>query len=146
MPISYDLTQLDPNSFENMVNYLSMKVLGSGATGFTPGSDGGRDGYFEGEASYPSEKTKWSGIWYIQSKFHKPHLSKDPQKWLITKVREEIALFKNHDSNRVVPDIWIISTNIEPSGVPQTGAFDALQKLVKAELGDNLKFDIWGGA
>ncbi|MCS4065484.1 NACHT domain-containing NTPase [Pseudomonas putida] len=145
MPISYDLTQLDPNSFENMVNYLSMKVLGSGSTGFAPGSDGGRDGYFEGEATYPSERTRWSGVWYIQSKFHKPHLSKDSQKWLISQVQQEISSFQKHSSSRVIPDIWILATNIEPSGVPQTGAFDKIKKLVRDEFGAAVKIDIWGG-
>lgn len=145
MADSYDLTQMDPHSFENMVNYLALGVLGRGATGFGPGSDGGRDGYFEGEASYPSERTRWSGKWYIQSKFHKPHLSKDPQKWLIAQVRDEISLFKDPASNRKLPDNWIFCTNIEPSGVPQTGSFDAIRKIVKKELGPALKFDIWGG-
>ncbi|AZF40385.1 hypothetical protein C4J87_0193 [Pseudomonas sp. R1-43-08] len=41
MSNSYDLTQLDPNAFENMVNFLAMKVLGQGVAGFAPGSDGG---------------------------------------------------------------------------------------------------------
>ncbi|MDJ0572511.1 MAG: hypothetical protein QNJ53_26215 [Pleurocapsa sp. MO_192.B19] len=47
MSDSYDLTKLDPNTFEHLVNLLAMKVLGAGHTGFGPGSDGGRDGYME---------------------------------------------------------------------------------------------------
>nr|WP_314524245.1 hypothetical protein [uncultured Pseudomonas sp.] len=145
MSNSYDLTQLDPNSFENLVNFLAMRVLGNGVTGFAPGSDGGRDGYFEGEAPYPSSKTRWSGVWYIQSKFHKPHLSGDPQKWLARQVLEEIKSFNSPSTVRHVPNVWIIATNIEPSGTPETGAFDKIQKLVKKELGPKIKFDIWGG-
>lgn len=145
MSNSYDLTQLDPNAFENMVNFLAMKVLGQGVAGFAPGSDGGRDGYFEGEAAYPSNKTRWAGIWYIQSKFHKPHLSGDPQKWLIKQVREEIKSFNNPTSAREIPDVWIIATNIDPSGVPETGAFDKIYKIVKESLDAKIKFDIWGG-
>lgn len=83
MPDSYDLTHFDSHSFEQLVNLLTLTVLGAGHTGFGPGADGGRDGYFEGTAPYPSSENKWSGVWYIQSKFHKPHLSKDPQKWLL---------------------------------------------------------------
>ncbi|MEH2231692.1 MAG: hypothetical protein V7K71_19055 [Nostoc sp.] len=49
MPDSYDLTQLDPNTFEHLVNNLALRALGLGLTGFSPGSDGGRDGYFEGD-------------------------------------------------------------------------------------------------
>jgi hypothetical protein len=146
MPDSYDLTQLDSNTFEHLVNLITLRVLGPGSTGFGPGSDGGRDGYFEGEAPYPSETEHWSGCWYIQSKFHKPHLSKDPQKWLLEQIKEEIKEFEEPDSKRQWPDNWIIATNIEPSGVPETGSFDQARKLVTEacpKLEDH--FHIWGG-
>ncbi len=55
MSDSYDLTKMDAYSFEHLVNMLALKELGAGHTGFGPGSDGGRDGYFEGIANYPSE-------------------------------------------------------------------------------------------
>lgn len=100
MPDSYELTQLDSHTFEHLVNQLTLRVLGPGSTGFGPGSDGGRDGYFEGEAPYPSETERWSGCWYIQSKFHKPHLSTDSQKWLLEKIKEEIKEFEKPDSKR----------------------------------------------
>jgi hypothetical protein len=146
MADSYDLTKLDANSFEHLVNMLALRVLGPGHTGFGPGSDGGRDGYFEGEAPYPSESEHWSGTWFIQSKFHKPHLSKDPQKWLIEQVGTEIKEFQNGTSKRQWPDNWIIATNIDPSGVPETGAFDRTRKLVD-EAHPKLRshFHIWGG-
>lgn len=146
MPDSYDLTQLDSNTFEHLVTKLTLRVLGPGSTGFGPGSDGGRDGYFEGEAPYPSETEHWSGCWYIQSKFHKPHLSKDPQKWLLEKIKEEIKEFEKPDSKRQWPDNWIIATNIDPSGVPETGSFDQARKLV-TEACPQLEnhFHIWGG-
>ncbi|BDS05040.1 hypothetical protein NT6N_00800 [Oceaniferula spumae] len=141
----HDLTHLDPNSFEQMVNMLSLKVLGSGHTGFAPGADGGRDGYFEGTAPYPSQKENWKGKWYIQSKFHKPHLSKDPQKWLLQQITKEITAFEESES-REWPNNWIIATNVDPSGTPQTGAFDKARKLV-SQANPKLKnnFHIWGG-
>lgn len=144
---SYDLTKLDPNSFEHLVNLLALRVLGAGHTGFGPGADGGRDGYYEGEAPYPSETERWSGRWYIQTKFHKPHLSKDPQKWLLERIEEEIKEFQKPDSKRKWPDNWIIATNIDPSGVPETGAFDKANELVKSarpKLENH--FHIWGGS
>ncbi|MBD2629500.1 hypothetical protein [Trichormus variabilis] len=146
MPDSYDLTQLDPNSFEHLVNHLALRALGLGVTGFSPGSDGGRDGYFEGEAPYPSETDRWSGSWYLQSKFHKPHLSKDPQKWLVNQIKAELKEFKDPESGRKLPDNWIVVTNIDPSGTPETGAFDQANELVAKEcpaLKNN--FHIWGG-
>ncbi|MES2982676.1 MAG: hypothetical protein V4727_10210 [Verrucomicrobiota bacterium] len=145
MTNSYDLTNLDTSSFEQLVNMLTITVLGSGHTGFGPGADAGRDGFFEGVALYPSEEEKWSGVWYIQSKFHKPHLSKDPQKWLIQQIKIEIAEF-NKGNGRKWPDNWIIATNIDPSGKSETGAFDMARKLVKKanpKLAE--RFHIWGG-
>lgn len=142
---SYELSGLDPYAFENLVNLLSMKVLGAGASGFGPGADGGRDGFFEGEAPYPSSTDHWKGIWYIQSKFHPPHLSKDPQKWLIEKVKAEIAAFKEDDSDRTWPDNWIIATNIDPSGKPEIGSFDAIRTLVAAATDKKVNVAVWGG-
>lgn len=141
MTTTYDLGQLESNSFESMVNFLAMKVLGNGITGFAAGADGGRDGYLEGSAPYPSAKNSWSGIWFIQAKFHKPHLSTNAQSWLYQQVADEIKKFPERKS----PNIWIIATNIEPSGKPETGAYDKIKALVKSELPSDLKFDIWGG-
>lgn len=142
---SYELSGLDPYAFENLVNLLALKVLGAGASGFGPGSDGGRDGFFEGEAPYPSTTEHWKGVWYIQSKFHSPHLSKDPHKWLIEKVKAEISAFEEEDSERTWPDNWIIATNIDPSGKPETGSFDAIRALVAAATDKKVNVAIWGG-
>ncbi|MBN3145726.1 hypothetical protein [Pectobacterium brasiliense] len=128
MPISYDLTQLDAHSFESMVNFLALRVLGNGVTGFASGADGGRDGYLEGTAPYPTTKSQWSGVWYIQSKFHKPNLSKNPQTWIVQQVNEEIKLFTSR--GRAIPDVWIIATNIELTAVKNTGSFDKIKKLL----------------
>lgn len=147
MAESHDLTKLDSNSFEHLVNHLALCVLGAGHTGFGPGADGGRDGFFEGVAPYPSETNQWSGTWYIQSKFHKPHLSKDPQKWLLDKIKEEIKAFNDPEKHREWPDNWIIATNIDPSGVPMTGAFDKARAIVSKACPKLKKnFHIWGGS
>ncbi|MDR7377924.1 hypothetical protein J2X19_002603 [Rhodoferax ferrireducens] len=142
---SYELGGLDPYAFENLVNLLALKVLGPGSSGFGPGPDGGRDGFFEGEAPYPSITENWKGIWYIQSKFHAPHLSKNPQKWLIEKVKGEIELFEESDNGRLWPDNWIIATNIDPSGKSDTGSFDAIRSLVDAATRKKVNIAIWGG-
>lgn len=142
-----ELLSLTPSAFEHMVNALALKVLGAGASSFGPGSDGGRDGYFRGDAPYPSDTDRWRGTWYLQSKFHGLHLSKDPQKWLLQQISDELDLFASPESNRSWPDVWIVATNIDPSGVPQTGSFDAARALVAAKrpkLAEH--FDIWGGS
>lgn len=146
LPHNYDLAKLDENSFEHLANSLALKVLGSGHTGFGPGSDGGRDGYFEGEAPYPSTTERWRGKWYLQAKYHRPHLTHDAQKWLLERISEEIKEFTKPESRRRWPDNWIIVTNIDPTGVPDTGSFDAARALVTAarpQLAD--RFHIWGG-
>src|ERR1700691_1573425 len=122
---SYDLTKLDPYTFEHMVNALVIAVLGAGATSFGPGSDGGRDGYFEGEALYPSATDRWNGVWYIQCKFHRPHLSTDSKTWLLESIQAELKEFTKTHTKRQWPTNWIVATNIDQSGVPETGAFDS---------------------
>lgn len=144
---AYELSRLDPSTFEQLANMLALRVLGAGATGFGPGADGGRDGWFEGAAPYPSEAERWSGVWYLQSKFHKPHLSKDPQKWLLDKIKEELAIFSDPGGDRKLPDNWIILTNIDPSGKPETGSFDKAKAIVDEAFPElSNRFHIWGGS
>ena len=146
MPDSYELTKLDSSSFEHLVNQLALRELGAGLTGFAPGPDGGRDGYYEGEANYPSPVEHWKGRWYIQSKFHKPHLSKDSQKWLLDEIKKEIKAFQDPESERKWPDNWIVASNIEPSGIAMTGSYDKAKALVaKANKKLSKNFHIWGG-
>lgn len=143
---SYELSRLDANSFEHLVNLLALQVLGSGHTGFGPGPDAGRDGYFHGEAPYPSISDRWRGVWYIQAKFHKPHLSADPQKWLVDRIKEEVQEFSKPQSRRQWPDNWIVATNIDPSGASMTGAFDRARDIVsRANSRLKNRFHIWGG-
>jgi hypothetical protein len=146
MQAELQISSLDPQSFQQLVNMLILRVLGAGATGFGPGPDGGRDGYFQGSAPYPSATQSWNGVWYIQSKFHKPHLSKNPQKWLLAEVKKEIEAFQKYEGSRTWPDNWIIATNIDPSGKSKTGSFDTAKALVKqANPQLSPRFDIWGG-
>jgi len=146
MTINHDLSQLNPETFENLVNTLALKTLGLGASGFGPGSDGGRDGYFVGEAPYPSATDRWSGTWYIQSKFYKPGGNKPENKWLIEQIKNEISLYESPDSDRQWPDVWIVATNVDQSGKPETGSFDAIRELLNASrLAKKVKLAIWGG-
>ncbi|WP_312515376.1 hypothetical protein [Massilia sp.] len=139
-----ELSKLNPQAFENLVNLLALKTLGSGVSGFGPGADGGRDGYFEGSAPYPSTSERWDGVWYLQSKFYSG--ISNGQKWLIEQVKKEIALFDNENSDRIWPRNWIIASNIDPSGKPETGSFDAIRQLLKnSSGGKDTRLAIWGG-
>lgn len=143
MTQSYDLTQLDSHSFEHLVNFLALKILGNGITGFAAGADGGRDGFLKGKAPYPTDTENWEGVWYIQSKFHKPNLSSNSQNWLVREIIKEIKEYQESGS-RKIPDIWIIATNIEPTGLPKTGSYDRIINLVE-KFSPKTKVDIWGG-
>ena len=144
---SIELTRFDAATFEHLVNALATKVLGKGVTGFAPGPDGGRDGYFEGEAEYPSSVERWSGVWYIQSKFFKPSASgRDPQKWLQAQVKNELEEFMREESQRELPDNWIIATNVDVSGVKNKGTFDKVREMVgRFDTSLAKRTHIWGG-
>lgn len=146
MTETYDLGKLDPNTFEHIANTLAMRVLGLGHTTFGPGRDGGRDGYYEGEAPYPSETERWSGVWYLQSKFHAPHLTTDAQKWLLSQIEAELKAFAG-DPKRTWPDNWIVVTNVDVTAVPGTGSFDRAREMVATARPQMAgRFAIWGGS
>lgn len=144
MSNTYNLNQLDSHTFEHLVNFLALKVLGNGVTGFATGPDAGRDGYLIGRAPYPTSAEQWEGTWYIQSKFLIPGLSNRPQSWIVAQVKAEIILFQQ-GAKRTPPDNWIIATNVEPTAVAIKGSFDKIKKLVSDAFGDKVKVDIWGG-
>ena len=146
MSESYELAKLSPEKFQELVVELATAVLGQGVTGFPPGPDGGRDASFEGKAPYPSILEPWDGKWYFQSKFHAPSASQNEQKWLLKEIKKEIKEFTKANSTRKWPDNWIIATNIDPSGKPETGAFDKARKIVRdARIELDSRFHIWGG-
>src|SRR5687767_14500079 len=141
-----ELGNLSPDSFQSLVIALTLRVLGPGVTPFGAGADGGRDGYYLGEAPYPSASERWNGRWYIQCKHHAPHLSKNAQKWLLDEIRKELDKFAS-STRRRWPDIWIVASNVDPSGSPDNGTHDRAIELVRAvrpELAS--RFHIWGGS
>lgn len=67
--MDYRLENLSEDDFEELVNVLCQKKLGTGTVSFSKGKDGGRDGRFTGTANeYPSQSSKWSGKFIIQTK------------------------------------------------------------------------------
>lgn len=67
--MDYRLENLSEDDFEELVNVLCQKVLGTATVAFTKGRDGGRDGRFTGKANnYPSLSEPWSGKFIIQAK------------------------------------------------------------------------------
>ena len=67
--MDYRMENLSEDDFENLVNTLCQKILGTGTVSFSKGKDGGRDGRFNGTANdYPSKSKPWSGQFIIQAK------------------------------------------------------------------------------
>lgn len=67
--MDYRLENLSEDDFEQLVNVLCQRILGTGTVSFTKGKDGGRDGRFIGTAnSYPSSNSFWNGKFIIQAK------------------------------------------------------------------------------
>lgn len=148
MNTNHQLDNLNAYSFQHMVNDLAMRVLGPGLTVFASGADGGRDAFFEGEAPYPSTEDKWSGVWYIQSKFRESRSSqssKTDSQWLLEQIKDEITAFKDSRRGRRKPDALIIATNVNPTAVAEKGSFDRANALIE-EFDSNLakQFHIWG--
>ncbi len=143
---AFELTRLDANTFEHMVNALAQRTLGMGVTGFAQGPDAGRDGLFEGEADYPSSAERWRGTWYIQSKFRSPSSSGNDQAWLVQQIRNELSEFLDAENGRKLPDNWIIATNIDPTAKAKTGSHDKIIAAVAA-VSPKLarRTHIWGG-
>ena len=72
--MKYPLHNLNEDDFENLINLLCREVLGTGVISFSKGSDGGKDGKFNGTANnYPDKQHPWMGKFIIQTK----HTSKE---------------------------------------------------------------------
>lgn len=143
MNSKYTLSSIGANEFQHLVNAVSLCVLGSGASRLGPGPDGGRDGIFTGEAPYPSVSDRWNGSWVIQCKYHSG--SENPSTWILRELEQEMKLFAETE-DRNWPDNYILATNIELSGTPQSGAYDKCFEIVRRynpALAE--KFAIWSG-
>lgn len=67
--MDYRLELPDDTIFEDLVNTICQKILGTGVISFSQGKDGGRDGKFTGTAqNYPDNVKPWSGKFIIQAK------------------------------------------------------------------------------
>src|SRR5206468_5053880 len=102
----YDLAGLSADSFEQLIQSLSLKVIGPGGVVFGAGPDGGRDATFEGRMNYPSPTDPWNGYLVMQAKFLQ-RTSGDTRKdgnWLLERLKVEIATFADPTRRLRRPD------------------------------------------
>lgn len=69
MALKYRINILGWYNFEGLVQTLLKVLIGSGVKSIGGTKDGGRDASFEGEAPFPSKRTKWKGKWIFQVKY-----------------------------------------------------------------------------
>ena len=91
----YNLFGLSPRSFEQLVQALSVKVVGPDVIVFGDGPDGAREATFSGKINYPSKNSPWEGDGIVQAKFlqrphDKPKLNAD---WLLGQLASEMKKF-----------------------------------------------------
>lgn len=70
----YLYENLNDENFENLTVEICRDLLGIGCKNFAKGTDGAKDGWFDGTASnYPSPNNPWSGKFIIQAKHTQTH-------------------------------------------------------------------------
>ena len=115
--MDYRLELPDDSTFEDLVNTICQKILGTGVISFSPGKDGGRDGKFTGTAdNYPSASAPWSGKFIIQAKHTNNPIASCSDSDFEKIVKEEIIKIKKlKDAGDV--DCYLLFTNRKYTGV-----------------------------
>jgi len=115
--MDYQLDQLHDTTFENLVNTICQKILGTGVISFSSGKDGGRDGKFTGTAdNYPSSSAPWSGKFIIQAKHTNNPIASCSDSDFEKIVKDEIVKIKTlKDSGDI--DCYLLFTNRKYTGV-----------------------------
>jgi len=132
----YQLERLNTRSFEQLVQSLSVAVLGHQVQIFGDGPDGGREASFHGGVAYPAGATPWNGSGIVQAKFRQqPDASpKKNADWALSQLKAEFKKLKARKpgskpsprGSRVCPDYYVFATNLSLSAVAQTGGKDRI--------------------
>lgn len=128
--MDYRLELLDDKKFEELINIICQKILGTGIISFAEGKDGGRDGKFTGVAeNFPSKGKPWEGKFIIQSKHASSSIAScsdsDFENQIIKiEIPKVIRLKDNNDI-----DNYLIFTNRKYSGLKG----EKLLKRIKKE-------------
>ncbi|HEY0375758.1 MAG TPA: hypothetical protein VGC87_02250 [Pyrinomonadaceae bacterium] len=142
----YNLWGLSTRSFEQLIQAIAVKRIGSTVRIFGDGPDGGREATFEGSVPYPSPEDKWVGYGIIQAKFlQRPLGSGKEGDWALQQLRSELKKFANPKKPRRKPDYYIFATNVVLTPVEEEGSQDKAYELFNEFKNDlPLKgYDIW---
>lgn len=131
--MDYRLERLDNSTFEDLVNTICQKILGTGVISFSPGKDGGRDGKFFGTAqNFPDNIKPWSGKFIIQAKHTNNPIASCSDSDFEKIVKDEIIKIKKlKDAGDI--DCYLLFTNRKYTGVKG----EELLKKIITETGVN---------
>lgn len=132
--MDYRLENIYDDEFEQLVNTLCHKILGTGVIEFSKGTDGGRDGKFTGTAeNFPSTTEKWSGKFIIQAKHTENPIASCSDNDFQRKIKkEEIQKLQKLKKNNEI-DNYLLFTNRKFSGVKGSELVNTIKKQVGIE-------------
>ncbi|MFG2038138.1 NACHT domain-containing protein [Dactylosporangium sp. NPDC048998] len=140
----YQLDQLSPRSFEQLVQALALREVTAQLVPFGDGPDGGREATFDGPTSYGPEHKRWDGYGVIQAK-HRQRTGRGDGTWALQELRKELRGFDDPGQKRKIPEFYIYATNVILSPTQESGSKDKiLKELARFAANYNLKgFDVW---
>ena len=115
--MDYRLELLGDSTFEDLINTICHKILGTGVISFSPGKDGGRDGKFTGTAQdYPDNVNPWSGKFIIQAKHTNNPIASCSDPDFVKIVKDEIIKIKKLKEAGDI-DCYMLFTNRKYTGI-----------------------------
>jgi len=115
--MDYRLELLDETTFENLINSICQKILGTGVITFSSGKDGGRDGKFTGTAqNYPSDAKNWHGKFIIQAKHTRTPIASCSDNDFKKIINDEIIKIKKLEAKNEIEN-YLLFTNRKYTGI-----------------------------
>lgn len=126
--MDYRLELLSEDCFENLINRICQKILGTGVISFSKGKDGGRDGKFTGKSeNFPSTADAWNGKFIIQTKHTDNPIASCSDRDFNPIVNNEIKKIKKLKHDNEI-DCYLLFTNRKYSGVKGTRLLSKIKK------------------
>lgn len=129
--MSYRFDNFSSQSFERLSQSLCIPLLGKGVVVFGSGPDGAREATFEGEVDFPSPVDRWNGYIVVQAKCReKPKGGIQDARWLAGQIEKDLKKFADIDRNLRTPEYYLIFTNVDLSGVADTGGKAVVENVL----------------
>lgn len=140
--MDYQLDRLSTRSFEQLVQAISLKVIGPAVMVFGDGPDNGREATFDGKIKYPNSRAPWNGYGIIQAKFRQvpDNDSRKNSEWAVERLKLELEKFapqrkraaSSTREERIAPDYFIFATNVPLTPVAKKGGKDRVRSVLEA--------------